>query len=891
MTQTSPSKPVNFAAVRAAESKYVQQRRELAAASGTLPLYDPLDRRPIGLALSGGGVRSATFGLGVLQALSMLRLLPKIDYMSTVSGGGYIGSCLTSLLSHRGEPDGSIAMDEAVHPYCIDPRRAQQPHFGTTPDSFPFNPERTEQLGLAGFNGIDQLRHLRTRGDFIMVRNALLSTEVRRAVGHVLGGLFWHVLVFTLFMVAVSAFYLGTIAWWMGLDQLPHAIRGLTLSQYVWRLIDWPASGSFLHYPLFWAILFGAFCTLLAAQFLPAALNKLDDRRFRTEGRSVADQRETVALWILFWVTLVAALAVTIYFVLQNEDPSFGNLALPLGFYIGGQITAIILHACVSISPRWNRNARSRFAAHKGTLNYLSAVSVALVFLPYFIFWLDAHVSGLWVSSGAAVSALGAWLLAQSGSKAAGAVAGSIRSNLLRLLTWARKALLALCILVLLVGAVALIDVGLLHLHVARGGSLLTLALGICSVSLILFLVLGMLLNFNKLALHYFYRDRLVETYLQTSSPVGGPSDPRIEVVKRDDAEMKLTDIHGSVAQGQRTGERTCSTTAPYHLIVTSLNLTASRDMTRRDRKSDQFIFSKLYCGSETTGYLPTSAYRDGQTKLAHAMSISGAAASSAMGRGTFFAEAFAFTLFNVRLGQWMENPRYKDGKHARRNERGVFWPYYLVREMLGSTDARDRLINLSDGGHSGDNIGITPLLRRRCAIIIAVDAEADPQYTFGSTCEALRQTYIDENIKVDLTVDDIRPESETASSRRHHAIARIRYPETETLPAELGWLIVLKPSLTGDELARLADYRRANPEFPQQSTADQFFDDDQFESYRELGYHIAKMSLRDLPPDAWACDNSPLWLQTWALLAPPDSSKTNLPAEVTWYVRYDVSP
>ena len=178
------------------------------------------------------------------------------------------------------------------------------------------------------------------------------------------------------------------------------------MSQYVWRLIDWPTSGSFLQYPLFWAILCGAFCTLLAAQLLPAALDKIDDRRFRTEGRSVADQRETVALWILFWVTLVAALTVTIYFVLRSEDPSFGSLALPLGFYIGGQITAIILHACVSISPRWNRNDRSRFAAHKGTLNYLSAVSFALVFLPYFIFWLDARASGLWVSSGAAVSAL-----------------------------------------------------------------------------------------------------------------------------------------------------------------------------------------------------------------------------------------------------------------------------------------------------------------------------------------------------------------------------------------------------------------------------------------------------------------------------------------------------
>ena len=51
----------------------------------------------VGLSLSGGGIRSATFNLGLLQALSRYNLLEKIDYLSTVSGGGYIGCCLTSL--------------------------------------------------------------------------------------------------------------------------------------------------------------------------------------------------------------------------------------------------------------------------------------------------------------------------------------------------------------------------------------------------------------------------------------------------------------------------------------------------------------------------------------------------------------------------------------------------------------------------------------------------------------------------------------------------------------------------------------------------------------------------------------------------------------------------
>jgi Patatin-like phospholipase len=56
----------------------------------------------VGLAFSGGGIRSATFNLGVLQGLAELHLLPMFDYLSTVSGGGYIGSWLTAWIFRGG---------------------------------------------------------------------------------------------------------------------------------------------------------------------------------------------------------------------------------------------------------------------------------------------------------------------------------------------------------------------------------------------------------------------------------------------------------------------------------------------------------------------------------------------------------------------------------------------------------------------------------------------------------------------------------------------------------------------------------------------------------------------------------------------------------------------
>jgi hypothetical protein len=54
-----------------------------------------------GLALSGGGIRSATFSLGVIQALAKHNLFSTVDYLSTVSGGGFIGSCISSLLNDK----------------------------------------------------------------------------------------------------------------------------------------------------------------------------------------------------------------------------------------------------------------------------------------------------------------------------------------------------------------------------------------------------------------------------------------------------------------------------------------------------------------------------------------------------------------------------------------------------------------------------------------------------------------------------------------------------------------------------------------------------------------------------------------------------------------------
>ena len=67
----------------------------LVTPTSLFPAHPTLDH--FGVALSGGGIRSATFCLGVFQALAQLGRLAGIDYISTVSGGGYFGAFLGRL--------------------------------------------------------------------------------------------------------------------------------------------------------------------------------------------------------------------------------------------------------------------------------------------------------------------------------------------------------------------------------------------------------------------------------------------------------------------------------------------------------------------------------------------------------------------------------------------------------------------------------------------------------------------------------------------------------------------------------------------------------------------------------------------------------------------------
>src|SRR5258705_11007475 len=292
---------LNFSGVLAGERRYLARRRVLAGVAAS-PAAE--SARPIGLALSGGRIPSATLNLGVLPAPAQVHILQRFGYPSTVSGGGYIGACLSSLLSHRKSWPAGRARS-GLEAYTFVP--GETPYFGTKAATLPFNPDVAEQPTMRELNGQDEIRHLRTHGDFIIVRHRLLSREVLRAVGNLLGGLFYHLFLFTLFLVGVAGIYWGIVALMTGPDLVK--IGGMTAPHYMWELLDWPTAGE--GYPLLWAIGIGAATTMVSLFAAGLAPYVLRDRLFYVEGQSVEASRESFSLWAITIVSLVTSALIT----------------------------------------------------------------------------------------------------------------------------------------------------------------------------------------------------------------------------------------------------------------------------------------------------------------------------------------------------------------------------------------------------------------------------------------------------------------------------------------------------------------------------------------------------------------------------------------------------
>lgn len=837
---------------------------------------EALARHLFGLAFSGGGIRSATFNLGVLQGLAEQNLLRHVDYLSTVSGGGYIGSWLSAWL-HRLKKEQNVlspvkkveeclnAEEDAKHPITFLRR---------------FSNYLTPKVGFLSADtwtvGTIYLRN--TLLNLVMLVAAfavvlLIPRLIHPAIYHPSTGSLWPAI--TVGLGAV----LGVVAMiFIGRDlgsstsssstraclnqdrvQLLIVLPLLVIAGLVTNRSDFDASDL----AMWQLIAFGTATYLLA--WTVAAVSSWVHRRAHAgqgdgqgggqgggqDGGQDEAREEKRTKSLSFTNVLLASLPtgvvfsllLSLAFDLLAEASAWARLTWGPGLFLLALTLSAALHIGL-LGRKFHDHERewlARVAAWLLIYGFAwTALSAAVVYGPPILLrangWVQAALASGWIGSTLA------GLFAGRSQAERGEGDGIGRALIVRFAPW-----------VFIVGLILSLALGIsaalkfihddawesfagseeLAILVKNHFTLLDtqgdplwlvgIATGLC----LILLAMSLRIDINEFSMHGFYRNRLVRAYLgATVKPETREEHKHPFTALHRDDDIPLADLE--------------THDGPYHLVNTTLNLVGGKELAWQERKAASFLMSPRFCGFATPttpeGYRRTAGFGSdpNELTLGSAFAISGAAASPNMGYHSSPALAFLLTVFNVRLGWWLGNP----AGSAWQRSSPMLALRHLINELLGRTGENKKYVYVSDGGHF-ENLGIYELVRRRCRFIIAGDAGADPDLAFEDLGNAIRKCRVDLGIDIKIDVASILRDKKTGLSDWHCAVGEICYSEMET-----GTLLYLKATVTGDEPADVRNYLAKNPEFPHQSTADQFFNESQFESYRALGCHIVKSAL-----------------------------------------------
>jgi hypothetical protein len=188
--------------------------------------------------------------------------------------------------------------------------------------------------------------------------------------------------------------------------------------------------------------------------------------------------------------------------------------------------------------------------------------------------------------------------------------------------------------------------------------------------------------------------------------------------------------------------------------------------------------------------------------------------------------------LANARLGLWFGNPPSE--RRWQKSEPAISVAP-LMRELLGLATDRNPYVYLSEGGHY-ENLGLWEMVARRNRYIIVSDAGCDPTYTFDDLGNAVRRIRLDLGIPILFPSLDITKAGQ-GTTNPHAAVGKILYSVVDGPDAPDGTILYIKATLSGDEPIDVRNFACGDPEFPHDTTANQFFDEARFESYRTLGY------------------------------------------------------
>ncbi|MGO8959208.1 MAG: hypothetical protein ACLQFR_17855, partial [Streptosporangiaceae bacterium] len=385
--------------------------------------------------------------------------------------------------------------------------------------------------------------------------------------------------------------------------------------------------------------------------------------------------------------------------------------------------------------------------------------------------------------------------------------------------------------------------------------------------SVIVATIASFLVNVNLFSLNALYANRLTRAFLGASrrtdegrkrwdpadrdqrALAGAPTG--VLGLTRDPNPVTDFDPHDDLELAQLrigAGDGAARYWGPHVVINTALNLVGGGELAWRDRKAESFMLTPIHLGARSTGYVRTPEETGLWLSVGRAVSVSGAAVDPNMNFHQSAAVSMLLTIFNARLGVWIQNPNpdtWSCWKGWPRQKKSAEWGAHkasygglLFKEFLGKTDEKGRYVHISDGGHF-DNLGVYELVKRRCRYIVAVDATENPLATSDNLGILVRLCRVDLGVRIEVNTAPLKVVGTDGISRAHVVIGRVRYDDVDHGQTP-GMLIYIKSTMTGDEPPDVQQYANLHSEFPRQSTVDQSFDEDQFESYRALGDHVA---------------------------------------------------
>lgn len=788
------------------------------------------------LALSGGGIRSATFCLGVLQALARPRgaaaglppsvraapdgltgLLAHFDYVSSVSGGGFVAGFMQSLFIRKGQ-----AAPRA---------RAAYAHLADEPPGRVRGDRKTTPLAWLRENG----RYLAPSGAGDLAY--AIGFSVRNWIGIQLA--FGAVILFVLAVATLAGLQRAA-----GLPSLDEALVLPLLVAVCWLL---PVAGAYWmtrdigagrtrSLPWTRLVLVAAIGAAVLAVGLAPALGP------GVPAPAPAPGRETLPWpgghWRLYCtasgavVVQAVAWALAARFLTRHGNrPSALAVALTRGFTNG----LLVLAALLALGLVWHVSdllagmaPGDVLLASGGGLGIFAAAYHMLVkVLPF----LRGPGSGLEKNHGVPRRAL-----------------GTLLSALGLLLLFAAAVFWTTAAMWLMDPDAGGADPGAPRFDPAPAN-----AAALAVLSGMFVLLVGAWSSFlNMSSYHYFYSARLTRAYLGGANPArttafaaADPGQAGSATEPHPGDEVAYADYHDNPE-------------APLHLINITLNQTVApgEQLVQHDRKGIPFVVLPGLDGAGS-GEMAFS-FGDRLRRIAAGgrmlsigdwLAISGAAVSTGLGRQTSIGASVCATFANARIGRWWPVPR------TGRRSLGALFPTYacLWSELRGKFHGANRdYLYLTDGGHF-DNTGTYELLRRvvhrdsAVRFILMCDCGADPDYRYADLANLVRIARID--FRLEIEVDQGIVTSTAGLGDVFGTPETMRKPDAARLDNRCALLldvrldgrtqariVMVKPRLIRCASSDLLAFYHDNARFPQQSTGDQFFEEEQWESYRKLG-------------------------------------------------------